>query len=177
MKVKSENEVAQWCPTLSHPMDCSLAGSSVLGIFQEWGAIAFSNPLIPHNSTGCCLLCEGVRGWGTSYKMDSSMPLKGVLSRAVMRRATWGSARLTGRQRSPGESYPYFPDVRFKSICLPKLLFRLGVTSHISGTPTRWDPHPHPFQIQRRRWHPTPVLLPGKSHGWRSLVGCSPWGG
>ena len=27
-----------------------------------------------------------------------------------------------------------------------------------------------------RRWHPTPVLLPGKSHGWKSLVGCSPWG-
>ena len=31
-------------------------------------------------------------------------------------------------------------------------------------------------QEQRRQWHPTPVLLPGKSHGWRSLVGCSPWG-
>ena len=28
----------------------------------------------------------------------------------------------------------------------------------------------------RRQWHPTPVLLPGKSHAWRSLVGCSPWG-
>ena len=28
----------------------------------------------------------------------------------------------------------------------------------------------------RRQWHPTPVLLPGKSHGWSSLVGCSPWG-
>ena len=28
----------------------------------------------------------------------------------------------------------------------------------------------------RRQWPPTPVLLPGKSHGWRSLVGCSPWG-
>ena len=28
----------------------------------------------------------------------------------------------------------------------------------------------------RRQWHPTPVLLPGKFHGWRSLVGCSPWG-
>ena len=28
---------------------------------------------------------------------------------------------------------------------------------------------------RRRQWHPTPVLLPGKSHGWRSLVGCSPW--
>ena len=30
--------------------------------------------------------------------------------------------------------------------------------------------------LRRRRWHPTPVLLLGKSHGWRSLVGCSPWG-
>ena len=28
----------------------------------------------------------------------------------------------------------------------------------------------------RRQWHPTPVLLPGKSHGWRTLVGFSPWG-
>ena len=46
MKVKSENEVAQSCPTLSDPMDCSLPGSSVHGIFQarvlEWGAIVFS---------------------------------------------------------------------------------------------------------------------------------------
>ena len=30
--------------------------------------------------------------------------------------------------------------------------------------------------IWRRQWQPTPVLLPGKSHGWRSLIGCSPWG-
>ena len=45
-KVKSQSEVAQSCPTLSDPMDCSLPGSSVHGIFQarvlEWGAIAFS---------------------------------------------------------------------------------------------------------------------------------------
>ena len=31
-------------------------------------------------------------------------------------------------------------------------------------------------QLQLRKWQPTPVLLPGKSHGWRSLVGYSPWG-
>ena len=47
MKVKSESEVAQSYPTLSNPMDCSLPGSSIHGIFQarvlEWGAIAFSN--------------------------------------------------------------------------------------------------------------------------------------
>ena len=46
MKMKSESEVPQSCPTLSDPMDCSLQGSSIHGIFQarvlEWGAIAFS---------------------------------------------------------------------------------------------------------------------------------------
>ena len=46
MKVKSESEVSQSCPTLSDPMDCSPPGSSVHGIFQArvlaWGAIAFS---------------------------------------------------------------------------------------------------------------------------------------
>ena len=46
MKVKSESEVAQSCPTLSDPMDHSLPGSSIHGLFQarvlEWGAIAFS---------------------------------------------------------------------------------------------------------------------------------------
>ena len=50
MKVKSESEVAQSCPTLSDPMNCSLPGSSVHGIFQarvlEWGAIAFSEASI-----------------------------------------------------------------------------------------------------------------------------------
>ena len=47
MKIKSESEVAQSCPTPRDPMDCSLPGSSVHGIFQarvlEWGAIAFSS--------------------------------------------------------------------------------------------------------------------------------------
>ena len=49
MKVKSQSEVAQSCPTLSDPMDCSLTGSSIHGIFQarvlEWGAIAFSDTI------------------------------------------------------------------------------------------------------------------------------------
>ena len=49
MKVKSESEVAQSYLTLSNPMDCSLPGSSIHGIFQarvlEWGAIAFSGYL------------------------------------------------------------------------------------------------------------------------------------
>ena len=41
----------------------------------------------------------------------------------------------------------------------------------------QWDKIERPeINPQRRQWHPTPVLLPGKSHGQRSLVGCSPWG-
>jgi len=48
-KHESESEVAQLCPTLSDPMDCSPPGSSIHGIFQarvlEWGAIAFSDKL------------------------------------------------------------------------------------------------------------------------------------
>ena len=50
MKVKSEREVTQSCLTLSDPMDCSLPGSSVHGIFQArvlaWGAIAFSGIIL-----------------------------------------------------------------------------------------------------------------------------------
>ena len=57
-KVKSESEVAQSCPTLSDPMDCSLPGSSVRGIFQarllEWGAIAFSSSV----TQSCPTLCD-----------------------------------------------------------------------------------------------------------------------
>ena len=66
MKVKSEREVAQSCPTPSDPMDCSLPGSSVHGIFQarvlEWGATAFSytctisSQMHWVNSFRCCVL-------------------------------------------------------------------------------------------------------------------------
>ena len=75
MKVKSESEVAQSCLTLSDPMDCSLPGSSVHGIFQarvlEWGAIAFSGyslvgckelDTIEHT---CTYLCTSL--YATSY--------------------------------------------------------------------------------------------------------------
>ena len=53
MKVKSESEVVQSCPTLSDTMDCSLPGSSVHGIFQarvlKWGAVAFSDYYVDSN--------------------------------------------------------------------------------------------------------------------------------
>ena len=61
-KVKGESEVAQLCPTLSDPMDCSLPGSSVHGIFQarvlEWGAMALWYVLITDVARICPLLFE-----------------------------------------------------------------------------------------------------------------------
>ena len=66
MKVKSESEVAQSCPTLCDPMDCSPPGSPVHGIFQarvlEWGAIAFSDKgiyvMIFRRSNNCVGSCQ-----------------------------------------------------------------------------------------------------------------------
>ena len=78
MKVKSESEVAQSCPTLSDPMDCSLSGSSAHRIFQaralEWGAISFSvflasNKVITSHSgtvTKMLPLEPGELGWNSS---------------------------------------------------------------------------------------------------------------
>ena len=51
--------------------------------------------------------------------------------------------------------------------------FLQGPCSHSNFLPKFYDSL---GLYQRRQWHPTPILLPGKSHGWRSLVGCSPWG-
>ena len=66
-----ESEVTQSCPTPSEPMDCSLPGSSVHGIFQErvleWGAVAFSNKcIVTTNNINCSerKLRYMVKGWG-----------------------------------------------------------------------------------------------------------------
>ena len=78
MKVKSESEVTQWCPTLCNPMDCSPPGSSIHGIFQarvlEWGAIAFSGHfmlllLLRHLSRVWLLATP----WTSAYQAPPSM--------------------------------------------------------------------------------------------------------
>ena len=71
------------------------------------------------------------------------------------------STHLPLRQAAPKEASP---------TALPRLMPTVG------GRRLRFHFQPIIVEIWRRQWHPTPVLLPGKSHGWRSLVGCSPWG-
>ena len=84
VKVKSESEVAQSCPTLSDLMDCSLRGSSVHGIFQarvlEWGAIAFSVNKIEKTSIVCSKEYYFI-GWTTeAYYWEVERGIKAPLS-------------------------------------------------------------------------------------------------
>ena len=99
MKVKSESEVAQSCPTLSDPMDCSLPGSSSIhGIFQarvlEWGAIAFSSQVAlvvkksPAN-TGDARNTDSIRGLGRSLGVGNGNPLQYSYLENSMDRGVW----------------------------------------------------------------------------------------
>ena len=93
MKVKSESEVAQSCPTLSDPMDWSLPGSSVHGILQarvlEWGAIAFS----AWSLQSCPTLCD---------PMDRSLSgffVHGILQERILEWIAMPSSRRSSQPR------------------------------------------------------------------------------
>ena len=98
MKVKSESEVAQSCPTLGDPMYCSLAGSSVHGIFQarvlEWGA---------HNTTS---QNKTLRVGGRFDEIRFHRILKGFPCGSISKESTCSAGDLgsiPGLGRSPGE--------------------------------------------------------------------------
>jgi len=120
MEVKSESEVAQLCPTLRDPMDCSPPGSSIHGICQarvlEWGAIAFSDEVL--------------------VNLKNNM--------------------LTERSQSSGFSW-----------------WLSGIEYTCQSRHHRFDPWVGKIPL-RREWQPSPVFLPGRSHGQRGLENYSP---
>ena len=140
---------------LCHPMDCSLPGSSVHGIVQarilEWVAILFSRGSSqPSNWTGLSLIAgRFFTIWATN-------------SRA-------GCNHFQDRQRklvisaicSDASGILWPQGFRIERFWLYQTHTMIVPSSRLS---------------QRRHWLHTPVLLPGKSHGQRSLVGCSPEG-
>ena len=101
MKVKSESEVAQSCPTLHDPMDCSLPGSSIHGIFQarvlEWGAIAFSFLLFA--------AAKSLQSCPTLHNpIDGSPPgssMHGILQARVLE---WGAIAFSTERLTVGEN-------------------------------------------------------------------------
>ena len=126
MKVKSESEVAQSYPTLSDPMDCSLPGSSIHGIFQarvlEWGAIAFSIVGIKEVKFSrfvvllkllLRLLQRGLDSLvcGTTEKRQCSLPAEGkTVTRSVVQGQYKFLPRLAPVPASPPPPQAYLPE-------------------------------------------------------------------
>ena len=127
MKVKSESEVTQSCPTLSDPMDCSPPGSSVHGIFQarvlEWGAIAFSGrkEQWPHKRLsqtalwvsgslqqrrGSTVACCVIRGMG--YNSPGKSPFEEVIINPTI---VWPQTQLQGGNTAPSLKENWIKDL------------------------------------------------------------------
>ena len=112
MKVKSGSEIAQSCPTLSDPMDCSLPGSSIHGIFQarvlEWGAIAFSASsklVLRKYTTGFSQLQSSTQTTGEHiFAASPRVPVQCPGSNAVHFHLAFSGdrAQATGRMRARG---------------------------------------------------------------------------
>ena len=141
----------QLCLTPCHPIDGSPPGSPIPGILQartlEWVAISFSN------------------AWKSKVKVKS---LSHIQLLATPRTASHQAPPSMGFSRQ--EYWSGVPLTScsmhlFLCILFIYLLQLFRICNNKIYSPS-W----------RRQWQPTPVLLPGKSHGWRSLVGCSPWG-
>ena len=82
--------------------------------------------------------------------------------------------------RIRGETIALAFKIWWRQVCLRSQPadYRLPFHSHQSVLESLWISSVNYSYTEcwRRQWYPTPVFLPGKSHGWRSLVGCSPWG-
>ena len=156
----------QSCLTLCDPIDGSPPGSAIRGILQartlEWVAISFSNAWkwkVKVKSLSCVLLLA--IPWTAAYQAPPSM--------GFSRQEYW-----SGVPHPPPGHFPN-PEIEPVSLASPALAGRFFTTSATWGAQTPNEPNLILY-IWRRQWHPTPVLLPGESHGRRSLVGCSPWG-
>ena len=151
-----ETEKWKWSRSVvsdsSDPMNCSLPGSSVHGIFQarvlEWGAIAFSG----------CLVAKLFQFFCDS--LDYNLPGSSVHGILQARMLEWVVMSFCRGPFQPRDQ----TNISHVSCIGRQILYHL---SH-QGSPMELK--------SQMEWHPTSVLLPGKSHGWRSLVGCSPWG-
>ena len=169
MKVKSESEVTQSRPTLRVPMDCSLPGSSIHGIFQarilEWVAISFSRGSSqPRDQTWVAFI-----NWATKLYLWKCSCMVSVLAWRVPGTGEPGGLPSMGSHRVGHD----WSDLAEGGVGLP---WRL------SGKESTCQCMRHRFNlwIQNipwgRKWQPTSVFLPGKLHGQRSLAGNSPWG-
>ena len=112
MKVKSGSEVAQSCPTLSEPMDCSPPGSPVHGIFQarvlEWGALAFSEKgLVRHYGSNESINPVVLKlSWPIRITCGAPV-LASLVAQTIKNLPAIQETQVPGLGRSPGEGNGY----------------------------------------------------------------------
>ena len=180
MRVKSESEVAQSCPTLCDPMVCSLPGSSVHGISRQeyWSGLPLPSP--KNNTTsnkkrppGVCPKCKKGFHWLNECRSKFDKDGNALTTEAQQKQQGRNDQETDFLVIPPKLSFFTININYYKHQVTRKALLKYDSTQSqretICGLYVLW--------VQRRQWHPTPVPLPGKSHGQRSLVGCSPWGG
>ena len=139
MKVKSESEVNQFCPTLSDLMDCSLPGSAVHGIFQarvlEWGAIAFSAPCLPASPKFASTQADALP---TSASEPNSAPHASGSSSRTQRTTSCQTCSAPGICNLPNATPPtpitWFC-LRPSSLLAPDLISPRSVSLQASGQP------------------------------------------
>ena len=153
MKVKSEREVAQSSLILSDPMDHSLPGSSIHGIFQarvlEWGAIAFSITLFIIPKTQKQPKYPSTHEWIKKMWFVCIYTFKYIYACIHIHRKEWNWVICGDIDGTRDEHTEWSESERERQISNINMYIGEG-----NGTP----------------------LLPGKFHGQKSLVGCSPWG-
>ena len=122
VKVKSESEVAQSCPTLNDHMDCSLPGSSIYGIFQarvlEWGVIAFSASYLEkhQNPSWWQLLLVTSRNLLEKYVLDCMHPcFTKITNILTFPLPLWSSFSELFEVLSPGIIVLIFPQIKLNS--------------------------------------------------------------
>ena len=111
----------------------------------------------------------------TSFPRDR-LPCTGVRFLSVPR-STFGHLPLPLQAHSEAKGHSPFQYPLWSLVFILAALRGGHYAAPHSKKETRLQELPRSTQfVRRRQWHPTPVLLPGKFHGWKSLVGCSPWG-
>ena len=140
--------------------------------------------LFCHTSTGICHGCTHSQSWtplplpspyhlsGSSQCTSPKHPVSCIKPRLAIHflyiiHVSMPFSQIIPPSPSPTESKTlFYASVSLLLSCIQGYRYHLS-KCHI---------HVLAYCIWRRQWHTTPALLPGKSRGWRSLIGCSPWG-
>ena len=165
--MKSESEVAQSCPTLCDPMDCSLPGSSVHGISRQeyWSGLPFPSP--------------------------GDLPDPGIEPGSPTFQADALTFEPPGKPRyaSEMETIALFMSQHILDVIGGLVYIERCIITYLASPLRVSDSKEFACNVRDpgfelwvgkipwgRKWQPTPVFLPGEFHGRRSLVGHSPWG-